>query len=313
MFDHYEKEYLGTAKKAMADIELIDQLLPGVEREATMKRAGEGITAAEEIVQGMEMEARSMTGEAKQQLAAKAKDYKKSTADMRAKLNAAKTSGKAEKAARDELLRSSDPTLRMEADNQRSRLMATNERLNNASDKIRGAVQTALETEKIGESILSDLADQRATIAHARGTLAGTMSGLDKSKKMLQGMGRRALKNKMLMYVVIATLIIMIGFIVYCACAARVPSVPCPLLVGGAPRVGSPALAHHGAHTHTHELTGHLAPPYGSPIHLYTAEAPAAAPSEAAAVAAVVAAAAVVGGIVATLYIWYRLLLGVHV
>ena len=241
MFDHYEKEYLGTAKKAMADIELIDQLLPGVEREATMKRAGEGITAAEEIVQGMEMEARSMTGEAKQQLAAKAKDYKKSTADMRAKLNAAKTSGKAEKAARDELLRSSDPTLRMEADNQRSRLMATNERLNNASDKIRGAVQTALETEKIGESILSDLADQRATIAHARGTLAGTMSGLDKSKKMLQGMGRRALKNKMLMYVVIATLIIMIGFIVYCACAARVPSVPCPLLVWGSPSGGQPS------------------------------------------------------------------------
>jgi vesicle transport through interaction with t-SNAREs protein 1 len=228
MFDHYEKEYLGTAKKATADIELIDQLLPGVEREATIKRAGEGITAAEEIVQGMEMEARSMTGEAKQQLAAKAKDYKKSIADMRAKLNAAKTSGKAEKSARDELLRSSDPTLRMEADNQRSRLMATNERLNNASDKIRGAVQTALETEKIGESILSDLADQRATIAHARGTLAGTMSGLDKSKKMLQGMGRRALKNKVLMYVVIATLIIMIMFIVYCACAARVPSVPCP-------------------------------------------------------------------------------------
>lgn len=260
MFDHYEKEYLGTAKKATADIELIDQLLPGVEREATIKRAGEGITAAEEIVQGMEMEARSMTGEAKQQLAAKAKDYKKSIADMRAKLNAAKTSGKAEKSARDELLRSSDPTLRMEADNQRSRLMATNERLNNASDKIRGAVQTALETEKIGESILSDLADQRATIAHARGTLAGTMSGLDKSKKMLQGMGRRALKNKVLMYVVIATLIIMIMFIVYCACAARVPSVPCPFGLGrgprvgipfGGPRVGSPALAHYGAHKHT--------------------------------------------------------------
>ena len=267
MFDHYEKEYLGTAKKATADIELIDQLLPGVEREATIKRAGEGITAAEEIVQGMEMEARSMTGEAKQQLAAKAKDYKKSIADMRAKLNAAKTSGKAEKSARDELLRSSDPTLRMEADSQRSRLMATNERLNNASDKIRGAVQTALETEKIGESILSDLADQRATIAHARGTLAGTMSGLDKSKKMLQGMGRRALKNKVLMYVVIATLIIMIMFIVYCACAARVPSVPCPFGLGealgwAAPLEalgwGSLALAHHGpalAHYGAHKRT----------------------------------------------------------
>lgn len=215
MFDHYESEYLSTTKKVQQDIELIDQLLPGSERNDTIKRTNEGIEAAQEIVQSMELEARSMSGEAKQQLVAQAKDYKKGIADMRRRLKEAQTSSRAETAARDELLRSADPSLRMEADNQRSRLMATTERMNKTSDVLRGAVQVALETEQVGESILSDLADQRATIAHARGTLAGAGSALDKSKRMLQGMGRRALKNKIMMYVIIFVLAGMITFICY--------------------------------------------------------------------------------------------------
>jgi len=215
MFDHYEKEYLSTSKKAMQDIELVDQLLPGVERDDVVKRTTEAIGAAEEIVQSMELEARSMSGESKMQLKDQAKDYKAGIADMRARLKAAQTSSRAETAARAELLRHADPTLRMEADSQRSRLMGTTERLNKTSDVLRGAVQTALETEQVGESILSDLADQRATIAHARGTLAGTQAGLDKSKRILQGMGRRALKNKVMMYVIIFVLLGMISFICY--------------------------------------------------------------------------------------------------
>ena len=147
---------------------------------------------------------------------------------MRSRLRSAQTSGRAEQAARDELLRSADPTLRMEADNQRSRLMGTTDRLNKSSEVLRGAVATALETEKIGESILSDLADQRATIAHARGTLAGASAGLDKSKRILQGMGRRALKNKVMMYVIIFVLLGMISFICYCASFARLRSVLFP-------------------------------------------------------------------------------------
>jgi len=215
MFDHYEREYLATTRKAMEDIELVDALLPGPERDGISKRTAEAVQAAEEIVESMELEARSMGGEAKQQLIAQAKDYKRGIADMKAKLKAAQTNSRAEEAARAELLRGANPALRMEADNQRSRLMATTETLNRGTDKLRHATKVALETEAIGENILSDLADQRATIAHARNTLAGASAGLDRSKKLLAGMGRRAMKNKMLMYIIIATLGVMILFIVW--------------------------------------------------------------------------------------------------
>mmetsp|Transcript_40617 Transcript_40617/g.107431 ORF Transcript_40617/g.107431 Transcript_40617/m.107431 type:complete len:246 (+) Transcript_40617:84-821(+) len=215
MFDHYETEYLSTSRKAMQEIEQVDQLLPGAERDTLVQEATKSIAASEEIVQSMDLEARSLSGPSKQELIAQAKDYKSGIADMRNRLRNAKNSSRAEEAARAELMRSADPTLRMEADNQRNRLLATTDRLNKTSNVLQGAVAKALETEQVGESILSDLADQRATIAHARGTLAGASAGLDKSRRVLQGMGRRALKNKILMYVIIFTLFGMILFICY--------------------------------------------------------------------------------------------------
>ena len=215
MFDHYEAEYLAATRKAAQEIEQVDLLLPGIERTSVVKSATAAIEAADEIVQSMELEARSMSGESKQQLVAQAKDYKTEISALRRRLKAAHSSSRAEEAARNELLSGTDPALRMEADNQRSRLMATTDSLNRGTDKLRGAIATALETEERGQSILSELSTQRATIASARGRLQVASAGLDRSRKLLKGMSRRALKNKILMYVIIVTLTLMISFIIY--------------------------------------------------------------------------------------------------
>ena len=215
VFDHYEAEYHKLTKAAATDIELVDQLLPGTERDNTARKASQAIEAAEEIVQSMDLEARSLAGEAKAQLVAQAKDYKAGITALRRKLRGAQTSSRAQEAARDELLRGADPALRMEADSQRARLVANTDRMHRQTDKLKAATQIALETEQVGASILSDLEDQRNTIAHARATLAGASAGLDRSARLLKGMGRRALKNKMLMYVIIVVLFIMISFIIW--------------------------------------------------------------------------------------------------
>jgi vesicle transport through interaction with t-SNAREs protein 1 len=227
VFDHYETEYLAISKKAMQDIEYVDQLLPGVEKDETCRRTVASIASAEEIVQSMELEARSLAGDARQQLVAQAKDYKRGIADMRSRLKAAQASSRAEEAARNELLSGSNPTLRREADNQRSRLMQSTERMERGTDKLRGAVALALETEQVGNSILSDLNDQAATLRRTRGTLAGASMGLERSKRLLKGMSRRALANRLMMYVIIFFLFCMICFIIYCARACPPPR-QCP-------------------------------------------------------------------------------------
>jgi len=215
VFDHYETEYLKLTKAAATDIELVDQLLPGIERDSTAKTAKQAIEAAEEIVQSMDLEARSLSGEAKQMMVAQAKDYKMGIAALKQKLKSAQTSSRAQEAARNELLSSADPMHRQEADNQRSRLMATNERAARGTEKLKAVNQVLADTQAVGESIMLDLENQRNTIARSRATLAGASAGLDRSKRLLQGMGRRALQNKILMIVIIIFLVLMIGFIVW--------------------------------------------------------------------------------------------------
>ena len=143
IFDHYETEYLKLTRHAATDIELVDQLLPGAERDTTAKKASQTIQAAEEIVQSMELEARSLSGEAKQMLVAQAKDYRMGISTLSKKLKNALTSSRAQEAARDELLRGADPALRMEADGQRARLMATTERMQRGTDKLKAAFAPA--------------------------------------------------------------------------------------------------------------------------------------------------------------------------
>lgn len=118
--------------------------------------------------------------------------------------------------------------LRREAETQRSRLLAATERMQKGTDKIRAARQTALETESIGANIMADLEAQRQTMELSRATLGFASSGLDRSRKILAGMGRRAKMNKVLMCVIILALLVMIALILWLNFFYSPSSVPSP-------------------------------------------------------------------------------------
>ena len=81
--------------------------------------------------------------------------------------------------------------------------------------KLQQAHRTMLETEAIGESILGDLRSQRETLTHATGTLQRANEGLARSKRTLDAIARRALNNKLLMYVLIVMLTLAVLFLGY--------------------------------------------------------------------------------------------------
>ena len=72
IFEHYESEYLSSARTAAQDIEQINNLLPGIERDTIVKRTQASIEQAGEICSQMELEARSLQGAERQQLIAQA-------------------------------------------------------------------------------------------------------------------------------------------------------------------------------------------------------------------------------------------------
>jgi hypothetical protein len=109
VFEHYESEYLSSTRSAAQNIEQIHQLLPGAARDELAKKTKASIETADEICSSMELEARSLSGVARQELVAQAKDYKTGIAKLRQSLKAASTSSRAEEAKRDKLLGGADP------------------------------------------------------------------------------------------------------------------------------------------------------------------------------------------------------------
>ena len=219
VFDHFEAEYLSSTRQAAQGLERMAELIPGMEKDKAAKATGAALDAADQIVQQMELEARSTSGETKAQLVAQAKDYKGAISMLRRKLKAAQNAvlTKSDEEKRAELLASSgiNPALRGEAETQHARLLQTTERMQKGTEKLRQARQVALETEAIGGNIMVDLEQQRQTMERSRATLASANSGLDRSKRILQGMGRRARANKMLIYLIIAALVGMILLIIW--------------------------------------------------------------------------------------------------
>ena len=108
LFETYEREYLSSTRTAAQNIEQIPELLPGHAREEMVSKTATAIQSAEEVVQQMELEARSVQGEERRQLTAQAKDYKASIGALKEQLKTAKNSHKTEELARAELLRNTD-------------------------------------------------------------------------------------------------------------------------------------------------------------------------------------------------------------
>ncbi len=79
----------------------------------------------------------------------------------------------------------------LESQNQRDRMLAGTQRLENSSTRLQSAHRTATDTEGIGAGILNDLRDQRDQILHTRSTLMEADGYVDKSVRTLKSMGRR--------------------------------------------------------------------------------------------------------------------------
>lgn len=71
-----------------------------------------------------------------------------------------------------------------------------------ASRSILESRRNLTETESVGTSILQDLQAQRATISRARTNLGAVDSGIDYSSSILSSMQRRALFNRIIIYVI---------------------------------------------------------------------------------------------------------------
>uniref|UniRef100_A0A6G5A0C6 Putative v-snare n=1 Tax=Rhipicephalus microplus TaxID=6941 RepID=A0A6G5A0C6_RHIMP len=100
-------------------------------------------------------------------------------------------------------------------DDQRQRLLDNTERMERSTKLLKGGYKLALETEKVGAAILSDLSAQRETITRAREKVKETDYDIGKSSHVLSGMMRRAMQNRAILYLVAALVLVTVVFGIY--------------------------------------------------------------------------------------------------
>jgi len=98
---------------------------------------------------------------------------------------------------------------------QRTRLLNGTERLQESSKRLENAHRVALETEQIGANTLGTLMEQREQILRTRDTLSTADSFIATSQRILKGMQRRMLTNKLITAAVIVALILLILLVIW--------------------------------------------------------------------------------------------------
>ena len=83
------------------------------------------------------------------------------------------------------------------------------------NNKLENGYKMVLESEETGKNILSDLFSQRETIERARDRLRESNNNLGKSSRIVGGMIRRALQNKLVLFGLVAFLFIFVILVLY--------------------------------------------------------------------------------------------------
>uniref|UniRef100_A0A8B9DM29 Vesicle transport through interaction with t-SNAREs 1A n=1 Tax=Anser cygnoides TaxID=8845 RepID=A0A8B9DM29_ANSCY len=98
---------------------------------------------------------------------------------------------------------------------ERAHLLDNTERLERSSRRLEAGYQIAVETEQIGQEMLENLSHDREKIQRARERLRETDANLGKSSRILTGMLRRIIQNRILIVVLALFIILTTAMAIY--------------------------------------------------------------------------------------------------
>jgi len=114
----------------------------------------------------------------------------------------------------------------------RERLITANDRLEKVDYEIDNANRVALETVDVGIGILTDLDTQTDKMKKMRVDMSEIEDNLDKAKRIMKSMARRAWQNKLILAVIALVLVAAIALIIYVRWFAGKSSTPSTTTTG---------------------------------------------------------------------------------
>eukprot|EP00041_Stephanoeca_diplocostata_P039017 m.1580983 g.1580983 ORF g.1580983 m.1580983 type:complete len:234 (-) comp25315_c0_seq44:1262-1963(-) len=212
-FEHYEYEFENITKSINKKINSQLPNFTGEQRKQCQRQAQKEIERAEDLLQDMEMEARSAPPSYRTKMNARVRGYNADIEKFRRDLSNVSSGGGSYQNDRDALFAGGD-SFEGQNYNQRSRLLDNEQTLGRTSDRIANAQRIGEESEAIGAGVLTELDSQRQTIIRTGQKVSSTDANLGKSRRILNAMARRIMTNHLIMVLIIIVLMGILGMLV---------------------------------------------------------------------------------------------------
>ncbi|GJQ11200.1 hypothetical protein GpartN1_g2991.t1 [Galdieria partita] len=208
MFQHYQREVESLISELRVEVNQAYSSLASLdERKTSLKRAERLLDQASQSLNSLELEAYSDTVEPQRRdNIQRVSNLKKQLESLRKDWKDAKIilSEERENMERNDLLREVEQDLESGSLEQRQKFVSVSGKLEKGNEVLHNSRKTLEETEQVTRGILEDLSAQRQTILHTREGLSKIDAALLRSRGLLSSMTRRALANKLILYIVAA-------------------------------------------------------------------------------------------------------------
>ncbi|XP_068706250.1 vesicle transport through interaction with t-SNAREs homolog 1A-like [Montipora foliosa] len=212
LFNHYEQQFGNISAEITARICKIPNL-HGTSKKAAITDVQRCLDEARELIEQMELEVREVSGEEKSKLGHRLKAYKNEMERFEQDLKKARVA-LSDQEGRNELLGGEDSH---SSEDQRARLLDNTERLERSGRHLEEGYKMCVETEQIGVDIMNNLQRDREVIERARDRTRQTDKNLSKSSRILTGMMRRVIQNRIIMAIICLAILGIIGLVIYFA------------------------------------------------------------------------------------------------
>lgn len=200
-FQRYDEEFKSLTKQVKSSLEESANSLSDQDEESA-NNPSNLISQCDELLQQMALEARSVPDAAlKRELLGQVRTYKAEVQALKDEHN------------RQSLMAPAGGHGGGNSSQQRERLLQQQDMLKNQNSQLESARKVLQETEQVALEIGEELSNNRATIESAHGRVRQVTSLTGRARRIVQSMNQRAVQQKMLLYGLSASVIIV--FIIF--------------------------------------------------------------------------------------------------
>ncbi|XP_061666660.1 vesicle transport through interaction with t-SNAREs homolog 1A isoform X1 [Syngnathoides biaculeatus] len=214
-FEAYEQDFGTVTAEITNKIGRIPKL-GGEEKTQLVLNVDKQLEEVRELLEQMDLEVREIPVQSRAMYNSRLKSYKQEVDKLEKDFKRSRIAYSDE--VRNELLgddASSSESQLIKLREERAHLLDNTERLERSSRRLEAGYQIAVETEQVGQEILSNLHTDREKIQRARERLRETDANLGKSSRILTGMLRRIIQNRVLVFVLGAFIVLTIILAIY--------------------------------------------------------------------------------------------------